>query len=117
MHSQGVQQRLHPLFYVGGNNSAGIDNVDVSYASFAQNTLGVTVPTTGVVSGGAKVIASAGAAPAAALMAGPSALVMATSGADVFSSLTNFVPDANGGLVALTLAGVTTSASVMVDVI
>ena len=74
------------LFSVGGNNSAGIDNVDVSYASFAQNTLGVTVPATGVVSGGAKVIASAGATPAMAL-------------------------------VTLTLAGVITPASVMVDVI
>ena len=102
---------------MGGNNSAGIDNVDVSYASFVQNTLGITVPATGVVSGGAKVIASAGATPAAALMAGSSALVMATSGADVFSSLISFGPDANGGLVALTLTGVTTSALVMVDVI
>ncbi len=41
---------------IGGNTSAGIDNVDVSYASFVQNTLGVTLPVTGVVSGGAKVI-------------------------------------------------------------
>ena len=71
---------------VGGNNSAGIDNVDVSYASFAQNTLGVAVPATGVASGGAKVIASAGTTPAMAL-------------------------------VTLTLAGVITPASVMVDAI
>ena len=105
------------LFSISGNNSAGIDNVDVSYVSFVQNTLGVTVPATGVVSGGVKVIASAGAAPAMALMAGSSVLAMATSGADVFSSLINFGPDANGGLVALTLAGVTTPASVMADVI
>ena len=41
---------------VGGNTSAGIDNVDVSYASFVQNTLGVAVPTTGVVTGGARLI-------------------------------------------------------------
>ena len=72
------------LFSVGGNNSAGIDNVDVSYASFVQNTLGITVPATGVVSGGAKIIGSAGATPAMAL-------------------------------VTLTLAGVITPASVMVD--
>ena len=44
------------LFYVGGNNSAGIDNVDVSYVRFVQNTLGVTVPATGSVIGGARLI-------------------------------------------------------------
>jgi hypothetical protein len=38
---------------VGGNTSAGIDNVDVSYATLVQNTLGATQPTTGVVTGGA----------------------------------------------------------------
>ena len=74
------------LFSVGGNNSTGTDNVDMSYASFVQNTLGVAVPATGVVSGGAKVIGSAGATPAMAL-------------------------------VTLTLAGVITPASVMVDAI
>ena len=67
--------------------------------------------------GGTKVIASAGATPAAALVADLSALAMVTSGADVFSSLINFGPDVNGALVALTLAGVTALASVMVDVI
>ena len=41
---------------VGGNNSAGIDSTDVSYASFVLNTLGVTLPSNGLVSGGPKVI-------------------------------------------------------------
>ncbi|MBX9937595.1 MAG: Ig-like domain-containing protein [Burkholderiaceae bacterium] len=41
---------------VGGNLTAELDHVDVSFASFAQNTLGVVVPTTGVVSGGPVVI-------------------------------------------------------------
>ena len=158
---------------VGGNTTAGIDNVDVSYVSFAQNTLGVTVPTTGSVTGGARVISSTIATPIAT---GSSAPVTATSGADVFSfapttakalaantqitvnqfntvqdkfqfdlitalgtttlaalngvdgisvqvnpftgsTLINFGTNANGNLVALTLAGVTTPASVVVDVI
>ena len=102
---------------VGGNNSAGIDNVDVSYASFTQNTLGVTVPASGMASGGAKVIGSAGATPAMAPMARSSAPVTAINETDVFSTLISFGPDANGNPVALTLTGVTTPASVMVDVI
>ena len=161
---------------MGGNNSAGIDNVDVSYASFAQNTLGVTVPATGVASGGARVISLISATPTTPITAGSSAPVTATSGADVFSfapaaaralvantqitvnqfntaqdkfqfdlitalgtttlaalngvegisvqvnpftasTLISFGSNANGGLVALTLAGVTTPASVLVDVI
>jgi Ca2+-binding RTX toxin-like protein/methionine-rich copper-binding protein CopC len=44
---------------VGGNTSAGIDNVDVSYATLVQNTLGATLPTTGVVTGGAVTVGTA----------------------------------------------------------
>ena len=40
-----------------------------------------------------------------------------SAGQDVFSSLINFGLDANGDLIALTLTGVITPASVMVDVI
>ena len=39
---------------MGGNNSAGIDNVDVSCARFVQNTLGVTVLANGGVTAGAR---------------------------------------------------------------
>lgn len=39
---------------VGGNISAGRDNVDVSFASFVSTTLGVSVPTSGTVTGGAR---------------------------------------------------------------
>ena len=72
---------------VGGNNSAGIDNLDVSYAIFVKDTLGVTMPAAvgTSVNGGAQVI---GATPATVLVAGSSVPVTATSGADVFS----FVP-------------------------
>ncbi len=158
---------------VGGNTSAGIDNIDVGYASFVQNTLGVTLPSSGVVSGGVKVI---GAGSATSLVAGSSTAVTATNQADTFSfapagarALTantqitinqfdtakdkfqfdltsalglttlaalngvegitvqsnpfvgaiviNFGADANGDLVALTLTGVTTPDSVIVEVI
>ena len=80
---------------VGGNNSAGIDNIDLSYASFVQNTLGVTVPITGSVTGGARVISSASVTP---IVAGSSAPVTATSGTDVFS----FAPSAARALIANT---------------
>ncbi len=80
---------------VGGNNSAGIDNIDVSYASFVQNTLGVALPASGIATGGAKVIGSGDATP---LVAGSSAPVTATSGADTFS----FAPTAARALVANT---------------
>ena len=83
---------------VGGNITAGIDNLDVSYASFVQNTLGVAVPATGVVSGGARVISLTSATLTTPITAGSSAPVTATSGADVFS----FAPAAARELVAST---------------
>jgi len=43
-------------YEVGGNTTAGINQADVSYASFALNTLGISPPASGVVSGGAVVI-------------------------------------------------------------
>jgi hypothetical protein len=160
---------------VGGNTSAGIDNIDVAYASFVQNTLGVALPSSGVVSGGAKVIGS-GTSGVTPLVAGSSTPVTATSQADIFSfapagasfltantqitisqfdtakdkfqfdlttalgtttlaalngvegisvqtdpfagsTVVSFGADANGDLVVLTLAGVTTPSSVIVDVI
>ena len=41
---------------VGGNTTAGIDNTDVSYTSFVQNTLGVTLPGSGSATGSARII-------------------------------------------------------------
>ena len=158
---------------VGGNTSAGIDNVDVGYASFVQNTLSVALPSSGIVSGGAKVIGTGSATP---LVAGSSTAVTATNQADVFSftpsaaraliantqitinqfdtakdkfqfdlttalgvttlaalngvdgisvqsdpfagsTVVSFGADANGDVVVLTLAGVTTPASVIVEVV
>ncbi|CAK0775632.1 hypothetical protein CCP4SC76_6060002 [Gammaproteobacteria bacterium] len=37
---------------VGGNATAGINHTSVSFAAFAQNTLGVMIPTTGITIGG-----------------------------------------------------------------
>ena len=160
---------------VGGNSTAGIDNADVSYASFAQNTLGVALPSSGMANGGAKVIGAV-SVPLTPLAAGSSAPVTATSAADTFSfapsaaktltaatqivinqfntaqdkfqfdlvtalgtttlaalngvegisvqtdpftgsTLVNFGGNANGNPVVLTLAGVTSPALVLVDVI
>ncbi|NCC61174.1 MAG: hypothetical protein EOM12_09565 [Verrucomicrobiae bacterium] len=41
---------------VGGNTTAGIDNIDVNFTSFAENTLGTSIPTSGVATGEAVVI-------------------------------------------------------------
>jgi len=46
---------------VGGNSTAGIDNIDISFASFTQSILGVTVPGSGIANGGALVIGEVGA--------------------------------------------------------
>lgn len=43
-------------YEIGGNRIAGIDNADVSFAAFASTALGVTVPTSGTVTGGAKIL-------------------------------------------------------------
>ncbi|CAK0748842.1 lysyl endopeptidase [Gammaproteobacteria bacterium] len=40
------------LYDVGGNATAGINHTPVSFIAFASNTLGVTVPTSGTVTGG-----------------------------------------------------------------
>lgn len=44
---------------VGGNLAAGVDNTDVSFSAFVSSALGVTVPTTGLVTGGAKTLGTA----------------------------------------------------------
>ena len=80
---------------VGGNNSAGIDNTDVGYTSFVQNTLGAALPISGIVNGGAKVIGSGSETP---LAAGSSISVTATSQTDTFS----FFPAAARALTANT---------------
>lgn len=55
----------------GGNKTAGIDNADVNYATFALNTLGVTVPSGGnIASGGPVTIPGGGLTPTYALAAG-----------------------------------------------
>lgn len=41
---------------VGGNLSAGLNPPDLSFAQFVQNTLGTTLPTTGLSNGGALVV-------------------------------------------------------------
>ena len=85
-------------YEAGGNSTAGINNVDVSFASFAQNTLGVTVPVSGVATGGAVAIGQGEAGSVTQLIAGSSLPVTATSQADVFG----FTPSAAKALVANT---------------
>jgi methionine-rich copper-binding protein CopC/uncharacterized ubiquitin-like protein YukD len=50
-------------YEAGGNTVAGIDQPDVSYASFVQNTLGTTVPASGIASGGAVVLGGSSGIP------------------------------------------------------
>jgi uncharacterized protein YxjI/methionine-rich copper-binding protein CopC len=77
-------------YEAGGNLTAGINTADVSFATFAQNTLGVTVPSSGIASGGAVVIGQSGAGSVTQLIAGSSLPVTATSQADIFG----FTPSA-----------------------
>jgi subtilisin-like proprotein convertase family protein len=51
---------------VGGNLSAGLNPADLSFSQFVQNTLGTTIPTTGLGNGGAF---SVGSGPVASLLA------------------------------------------------
>ena len=52
-------------YEAAGNASAGVDDPDVSYAEFAQQTLGVTVPTgSTLVTGAARVVGGAAPLPA-----------------------------------------------------
>lgn len=67
---------------LGGNTSAGIDQVDVSYATLVQGTLGVTLPTSGVVTGGAVTIG--GSTSNSEIVVAGNASVPATVAADVF---------------------------------
>ena len=54
-------------YEAGGNSTAGINQTDISYASFVQNTLGVTMPTgSAIAEGGALVIGGGAAAPVGA---------------------------------------------------
>lgn len=62
-------------YEVGGNLLQGVDQPDVGFAAFAASALGVTVPATGVTTGGAKTL---GTAPA-----GAKAYTMATAGSDI----------------------------------
>jgi len=55
---------------VGANSTAGLNNTDVPFTSFVSGTLGVSIPGSGVASGGSVVI---GAQPAATLLASTTA--------------------------------------------
>ena len=46
-------------FEAGGNTTAGIDQPDLGYSQFVQSVLGVSVPTTGVITSGAITIGGA----------------------------------------------------------
>ena len=71
-------------YEAGGNTSAGINQTDISYASFVANILGLTMPTgSAIVSGGAVLIG--GGTPATVLAVGTTAPVTATAQADNFS--------------------------------
>lgn len=85
---------------IGGNKTVGIDNIDINYASFVQSVLGVTLPTSGVVSGGAAEIGTGPLPPilTTPLVPGTTASVVATTQADIFS----FTPAAAKALVANT---------------
>lgn len=72
---------------IGGNLVAGLNNTDISYASFLSTILGVTLPTTGTVSGGAKTFGSTGGGSAIPLIAGTSL-------------------DADGTAISITLTGI-----------
>ncbi|GAB4257862.1 MAG: hypothetical protein Kow0065_07350 [Methylomicrobium sp.] len=67
----------------GGNLTLGIDNPDLSFANFVQTVLGVTVPSSGVVNGGAVVIGNTSSV--IDLVAGSSLSVAATSEAEIFT--------------------------------
>lgn len=45
-------------YEIAGNTSAGVNNPDVSFASFVQGSLGTTIPSSGVNSGGGLIINS-----------------------------------------------------------
>jgi hypothetical protein len=71
-------------YEVGGNSTAGINQPDISYASFVASILGVTMPTgASIATGGAVVIGSGDTA--TVLAVGTSTPVAATAQADNFS--------------------------------
>ena len=95
---------------VGGNTTAGIDQVDVSFATLVQNTLGATVPSTGTTNGGAVVIGSGSASPTGTPVQGNNT-VNATAANDVFffDAVTALL-DAAGSNTQASINGFSTSA-------
>ncbi len=75
-------------YEAGGNSTAGINQTDISYASFVQNTLGVTMPTgSAIAEGGALVIGGGAAAPVGAAQSADDNFVIAqTSSPSVLGS-------------------------------
>jgi hypothetical protein len=66
------------FFYdVGGNTTVGIDNPDITFKSFVEGTLGVTVPVSGLSNGGSLVIGSISPASLLAATAAGSDFVVA----------------------------------------
>lgn len=93
---------------IGGNTTAGIDQADVSYATLVQNTLGATVPTSGISTGGAVVIGGTGGLTGIPVQGNNT--VNATAANDVFSfDAVAALLDTAGVVTQATISGFSTS--------
>lgn len=94
-------------FEAGGNTPAGIDRPDLAYSQFVQNVLGVSVPTTGVVTSGAVTI---GVGSVNTISVSGNQVVNATAAADVFSiNVVSAIADAAGTNTQATISGFSTA--------
>ena len=91
---------------VGGNTTAGVDQADVSYANLVQNTLGVSMPVSGVALGGAVVVGGASRLPVQG-----NNTVQATAANDLFYfDAVAAIQDTAGTNTQATITGFSTSA-------
>ncbi len=64
-------------FDVGGNSSAGTDQIDVSYSTFVSGTLGTSIPTSGIATGSSQIIgATTAATPLASTSSGDDYVIL-----------------------------------------
>ncbi len=93
---------------IGGNTTAGIDQTDVSYSTFVTGTLGTTIPSSGIATGGAVVI---GGGSTTGTPVQGNATVTATAANDLFTfDAVVALQDTAGTNTQATISGFSTSA-------
>ena len=94
-------------FEAGGNTTAGIDRPDLGYSQFVQSVLGISVPTTGVITSGAITIGGMGAN---VISVSGNQVVNATAAAEVFGfNVASALADTAGTNTQVSISGFSTA--------